>query len=309
MNYYERHLGDYARDTAHLSMLEHGAYTLLMDRYYTTEAGIPADQVHRLMRARSKEEKAAVDVVLAEFFSLSDGVWVKGRIEEEIEKYLSKKPQAEEKKINNAERQRRARERRKELFAELASHGITLPWNTTTEDAQAELSRITSHDSNAPVTRDNTANQTPVTKPQTPNYQTHSNEALTSVEPTLAGTVCLELKKLGYLDINPSHPKLLSMLKAGATLDEFVNAAKTLSPLKKKFVYLMGTVEGMRKQAAQDNVTVGNFEEANKAKAWRNNAELMVAKARELGIGTSGIGKFDLIAKIDAKIEQMRKQA
>ncbi len=25
MNYYERHLGDYAKDTAHLSMLEHGA--------------------------------------------------------------------------------------------------------------------------------------------------------------------------------------------------------------------------------------------------------------------------------------------
>ena len=30
MNYYERHLGDYARDTAHLSMMEHGAYGLLL---------------------------------------------------------------------------------------------------------------------------------------------------------------------------------------------------------------------------------------------------------------------------------------
>ena len=36
MNYYERHLGDYARDTGHLSMLEHGAYSLLLDRYYAT---------------------------------------------------------------------------------------------------------------------------------------------------------------------------------------------------------------------------------------------------------------------------------
>lgn len=84
MNYYERHLGDYTKDTAHLSMVEHGAYTLLLDRYYATEAGIPADQAHRVARARSKEEKAAVDAVLAEFFDLVDGVWTNGRAEEEI---------------------------------------------------------------------------------------------------------------------------------------------------------------------------------------------------------------------------------
>jgi uncharacterized protein YdaU (DUF1376 family) len=33
VNYYERHLGDYAKDAGHLSMLEHGAYSLLLDRY------------------------------------------------------------------------------------------------------------------------------------------------------------------------------------------------------------------------------------------------------------------------------------
>lgn len=86
MNYYERHLGDYAKDTAHLSMLEHGAYSLLLDRYYGTEGGIPATQAHRVARARSKEEKQAVDDVLAEFFSLSDGVWINQRAEEEIAK-------------------------------------------------------------------------------------------------------------------------------------------------------------------------------------------------------------------------------
>ncbi len=86
MNYYERHLGDYSKDTAHLTMIEHGAYGLLLDRYYGTEAGIPADQVHRIARARTKEEKAAVDVVLAEFFQLVDGVWINKRAEEEIAK-------------------------------------------------------------------------------------------------------------------------------------------------------------------------------------------------------------------------------
>jgi hypothetical protein len=32
MKFYQRHLGDYARDTAHLSLLEHGVYSVLLDR-------------------------------------------------------------------------------------------------------------------------------------------------------------------------------------------------------------------------------------------------------------------------------------
>jgi uncharacterized protein YdaU (DUF1376 family) len=84
VNYYERHLGDYAKDTAHLSMLEHGAYNLLLDRYYATESGIPVDQVYRVARAHSKSERAAVDAVLKEFFALQDDFWIKNRCEEEI---------------------------------------------------------------------------------------------------------------------------------------------------------------------------------------------------------------------------------
>lgn len=90
MNYFERHLGDYARDAGHLSMLEHGAYTLLLDRYYTTEQGIPADTAHRICRARTRDERAAVDAVLAEFFTLTNGVWVNGRAEREITKMRAK---------------------------------------------------------------------------------------------------------------------------------------------------------------------------------------------------------------------------
>lgn len=96
MNYYERHLGDYAKDTAHLSMIEHGAYDLLLDRYYATEQGIPQDQAHRVTRARTKEEKAAVDTVLNEFFKLIDGVWRNKRADEEIIKAQAKIKAAQE---------------------------------------------------------------------------------------------------------------------------------------------------------------------------------------------------------------------
>lgn len=96
MNYYEHHLGDYAKDTAHLTMLEHGAYRLLLDRYYGTEAGIPADQAHRVARARSRDEKVAVDTVLGEFFTLTDGVWINKRADEEIVKAQAKITTAKE---------------------------------------------------------------------------------------------------------------------------------------------------------------------------------------------------------------------
>lgn len=85
MNYYHRHLGDYAKDTTNLSMTEHGAYNLLLDRYYGTEKGIPADQVYRAAKAATKEDRKAVDFVLKEFFQLKHGTWVSKRCDEEIQ--------------------------------------------------------------------------------------------------------------------------------------------------------------------------------------------------------------------------------
>jgi uncharacterized protein YdaU (DUF1376 family) len=85
VNFYKRHIGDYLKDTAHLSLLEHGVYTRLLDVYYTRESGIPDAQAARLIGARSKDELAALKVVLGEFFELVDGSWVQDRCEREIE--------------------------------------------------------------------------------------------------------------------------------------------------------------------------------------------------------------------------------
>ncbi|MDR8920530.1 YdaU family protein [Burkholderia multivorans] len=84
MNFYKRHIGDYLKDTAHLSLLEHGVYTRLLDVYYTRESGIPDDQAARLIGARARDEVAALKVVLGEFFELVDGTWIQQRCEREI---------------------------------------------------------------------------------------------------------------------------------------------------------------------------------------------------------------------------------
>lgn len=91
MNYYERHIGDYLKDTAHLSLLEHGVYTRLLDVYYTREGAIPSKDVMRLVGARTKDEKAAVQTVLSEFFVMEEGGdWVQPRCEREIRRYQDK---------------------------------------------------------------------------------------------------------------------------------------------------------------------------------------------------------------------------
>lgn len=84
MNYYRRHIGDYLKDTSHLSLLEHGVYTRLMDVYYTREAPIPEGGAARLIGARSPEEREALESVLREFFQLEGKLWYQSRCDEEI---------------------------------------------------------------------------------------------------------------------------------------------------------------------------------------------------------------------------------
>lgn len=80
------HIGDYLRDTEELSLMQHGAYLRLMLWYYSTAKPLPndLDRIYRRTGSTSREEKAAIEFVLGEFFKLQDGKWSHKRIEEEI---------------------------------------------------------------------------------------------------------------------------------------------------------------------------------------------------------------------------------
>lgn len=92
MHYYQFNIADYRKDTSHLSMLEHGAYRQLIDLYYLNEAPISADKniIFRLFRAKTKKEKFAIEIILKEFFILTETGWVHKRCNEEILKYSEK---------------------------------------------------------------------------------------------------------------------------------------------------------------------------------------------------------------------------
>lgn len=90
MNYYKRHLGDYAKDTRHLSLAEHGAYCLLLDYYYSTERPLPDDRCERIANAYADDERKAVRDVLEAFFTLTPEGWRNQRADAEISEFHGK---------------------------------------------------------------------------------------------------------------------------------------------------------------------------------------------------------------------------
>ena len=96
MNYYEHHLGDYLRDTAHLTMLEDGAYRRLMDCYYVRESPLPSElrEACRLVRAVTKQERDAVAAVLREFFIPGPDGWRHKRCDVEVARFQDKQRKA-----------------------------------------------------------------------------------------------------------------------------------------------------------------------------------------------------------------------
>lgn len=101
MNYYERYCGDYQRDTAHLSLAEHGAYTMLLDTYFSVEKPLPSDlpSLYRVCRAMTRLEQQAVKAVAEQFFPVSeaDGLRHNRRADREIAKA---RPKIEAARIN-----------------------------------------------------------------------------------------------------------------------------------------------------------------------------------------------------------------
>jgi len=87
MHYFKRNIGDYHKKAGRLSILEHGAYTLLMDSCYDRERFPTLEEAIEWCWARSPEEIAAIEFVLSKFFVLTDGLYVQLRVEEEIAAY------------------------------------------------------------------------------------------------------------------------------------------------------------------------------------------------------------------------------
>jgi len=89
MYYYQHHIGDYRKDTSHLSLLEHGIYRQLLDLYYISEKPLDKKSI-RLIGARTDHEITTAELILNEFFEKKGTKYIHKRCDEEILNYKSK---------------------------------------------------------------------------------------------------------------------------------------------------------------------------------------------------------------------------
>ncbi|MDR3015214.1 MAG: YdaU family protein [Delftia acidovorans] len=177
MNYYPFHIGDYVSATRHLSWDEDCAYRRLLDTYYTTEGALPAElrAVCRLVLATTTEQREAVEIVLKEFFELTEAGWVNSRADKEIEVMRGK--------------QEKQRERANKRWAKKPEGGDEqAPSNTgngngstgaSAGDEHAAMPRHEESDATASEVHANAMPPTPTPTPTPTPINTPSNEGVT----------------------------------------------------------------------------------------------------------------------------------
>jgi len=262
MNFYKRHIGDYLKDAGHLSLLEHGVYARLMDVYYTRESGIPDDQACELLRAKTKTEISAVKKVLQNFFSLSDGIWIQKRCEDEIGNASAK---AEKNRLNG---QKGGRPQKNASNAESENN----------PDGYQEKNHVGSK---------NNLSQTPDTRLQTPDLNPDSDHPTTAqpeqvpqTEPgavvTAAGKITIAMRRFG-INADPGSSLIQAVAKQGIE-PETVTAAcaeakrskpnEAISP-----AYIVGILERWAREAAALNVKGAAQPRASPRQALQANAQ------------------------------------
>ncbi len=220
MNFYKHHIGDYAQATGHLSFAEDAAYSRLLRKYYAEEHPIPGPlkAAQRLVGARTREEREAVETVLGEFFEWDEEAvcWRNKRADEEIARYQAQ-----------ADNNRRIAEEREVKKRARQSNGEGTEASTTKHDSFHE----TLHESSAvrePSHKPDTRYQIPEASGRDASAGSYEGSRANASAParTDAGRACLLMRQAGCLSTNPSHPDLLAGLAEGVTPEAFGDTAR-----------------------------------------------------------------------------------
>lgn len=222
-------IGAYLADTQHLERHEHGAYFLLMMAYWRNGGPLSDDdkRLAAITKSTAKEWKT-LRTTMAEFFSVSDGVWSHKRIEIE----LASSKQHSERASSKAKTAAQARWKNTNSYAPSmpqALHGGVHEECPTPTPPPTSGIGIPTH----------------VAK-ELHGLYTHNAASVST-----PGEICKAMKAQGVADVNPGHPDLLMLLEAGATATEFEGAALTAVGKRKGFAYALGTLKGTRKAAAE----------------------------------------------------------
>lgn len=255
MKFYKRFMGDIQAKTGHLSLAEFGAYDRLLDHCYSTEEPLPADldSCCRIARATSPAERKAVSRVLGEFFDLTDQGYVQHRVLEMLAEAQpkiaanqrngklggrpKKKPDQTEEKPTGFSKETQGEPI--DNLCQSQNQSIGTPTGVAKDQNQG------THTARVPETAGPNADGDYLGPPAAAAQSTgHARPQ--------GAAVTFALKRAGLDRTNPDHPKLLTLLEAGATVAEFLSAWEDVrgKATSNPFTYLLGVVEGRRKEAA-----------------------------------------------------------
>jgi len=287
MNYFELYPGDYLRDTTRLTLVEHGAYLRLLMAYYAEEQPLPAshDELFVITGALKPADKDAVRKVADRFFPIGpDGQRHNSRADEEIAKAQGRMEGGEEKSNNAAERQRRHRERRQNLFDVLRAVGITLPFNTSTADLEAKVMDLAERNASrndvtwpvTPVTRHVTPSPT-ATRPQTPDpsLKATAGTTHTTAQPTEAavgvgtpaGLAAAAMNRAGCR-ITSQNPNLIAACAEGVTTEHLLELVRQFP--EKPAGYVIAAARREHAESAKPNGASNGTREPRESLVDRN---------------------------------------
>ncbi len=207
MNYFELYPGDYLRDTGELSLLEHGAYFLLISSYYSTEDGLPSnkDGLFRITRAMKRDEQAATLAVAKRFFKLADDGRLRSeRVDEDIARAKARIDAA---RANGSKGGRPRKEKGNPEITQEKPTGFPLGSDPLNPGGKLNGTLEKAH-------------HTP-----DPNISVGSTEASTqgtTGQPTPVGRVCLLARRAGCARTRPHDPNLYAAMDEGVSDDAIV---------------------------------------------------------------------------------------
>lgn len=233
------YIADYLADTMRLSTEQHGAYLLLIMDYWRN-GPLPDDDaalssITKLPQATWRKYRP----ILERMFNVSGGEWRHKRIDDELHK-------AKENSNKNEQRARNAAKQRWSKQSEFSSssNAPSMPQEVLNE-CPSHTPSPTPSNSNPVV--EHTESLTPDTPPEEP-----EQACVIPLKPGLAGSYCKIMISKGIRGCTPSNPTLLVLIHAGATEEEFADAARTaVGKGKPEFGYALGIVQKRREDAAK----------------------------------------------------------
>lgn len=246
--FYQRPIYEFNTYTAPLSLIEVGAFTKLID-YLILHQTLPnTERKYFLLNIKKKPEKQALDFVLNEFCFINDD----GDYESEIaNNIICKSLKVAEVNSIKGKKSSAARDKKNKS-----------PVEQTITETETETVTLTKKET---ITKSSLSNNSATTS-QNQIARCENDDFASSVDiccdDNTATQICIDLRKQGLAQVNPTYPKLQKAVALGATSQMFCDAYNELKMQKrniaKPFPYLVSTVINRINETHSISIPVNN---------------------------------------------------